>query len=373
MSIKVLHIVSALDTGGVERILYNYITNIKSTNFTFDFIVHNKKEGKIEKELRQKGYNIYHVTPKKESLLKNIKEINKIMKQGKYDIVHCHQNFSSFIALLIAKKNDVNVRIIHSHGYNPEKNIIGKIKERILRFINKKSANYYFTCGEKAAEWLFGKNIFKEKNFYIMPNAIDIKKFRYQVEVKNKFKQIDKEKIIILHVGRFSSEKNHEFLVNIMEYMDREHKNQYQLILVGDGDKKKDIQQIVKENNLENNILFFNTCDNVNEIMSASDIFLLPSKNEGFPVTIVEAQANGMNILCSNNISNEVKLTDLVKFLPIESAKIWGEEIYKTKILDEDTRKKYNEKLRNTKYDIKTQSEKYAKLLNSIVEKEENK
>ena len=107
--------------------------------------------------------------------------------------------------------------------------------------------------------------------------------------------------------------------------------------------------------------------------MSASDIFLLPSKNEGFPVTLVEAQASGLSILCSDNISKEVQITDLIKFLPIKSPEIWGEEIYKAKILDKETRKKYNEKLKGTKYDIKAQSKKYVELLNTIIEEEENK
>ena len=372
--IRILHIVSALDTGGVERILYNYIKNIIDyNNLEFEFIVHNEKEGELEKELKQKGYKIYHVTPKKNSILKNILQINQIIKRGNYDIVHCHQNFSSFVALLIARINKVKIRIIHSHGYNPAKNIMGKVKEKVLRFVNKKSANYYFSCGEKAAEWLFGKNIFKDKHFYLMPNAIDIEKFEFQKGFKDKISNIGKKKKTILHIGRFSPEKNHEFLIDIMDFMNKTHKNQYQLILVGEGSRKQEIQKIVKEKKLEDNIFFLGVCNNVSEIMSASDIFLLPSKNEGFPVTLVEAQASGLSILCSDNISKEVQITDLIKFLPIKSPEIWGEEIYKAKILDKETRKKYNEKLKGTKYDIKAQSKKYVELLNTIIEEEENK
>lgn len=364
---KILHVVSALDNGGVERMLYNYLSDIEKKDLQFDFIVHEKKEGKIEKKLKEKGCIIYHVKPKKESILKNLKQIRRIIVQGNYDVVHCHQNFSSFTTLWIAKRNHVKIRIVHSHGCKPSKSWNGKAKEKIFRKLNKWNANYFFACGEDAAKWLYGNDWKENEKHIIMPNAIEVESFRYSPKAKE-----NKKQKVLLHIGRFSPEKNQIFLVELMEYLKQKGKSQYKLILVGEGSTKAEIQKKVKEKNMEENIHFLGTRDDIGEIMSMSDIFLLPSKHEGFPVTVIEAQANGIPIICSENVPREVKLTNLVQFVTIQSIEEWGKEIEQIKIISTEDRVQYNEMLKNTIYNIKNQSIKYLKWLKEI-EKEVNK
>ena len=105
--IKVLHIVSSLDSGGVENMLYNYYLNIGNSKIHFDFIVHGDNKGIIEKKVKNMGSAVFHVTPKKVSLKINMSEINKVIKDGNYDVVHCHQNFSNFSSLYLACKHKV--------------------------------------------------------------------------------------------------------------------------------------------------------------------------------------------------------------------------------------------------------------------------
>ena len=103
--IRVLHVLSSLDGGGVERMLYNYYTHMTRSKVHFDFVVHGKKIGILEEPLKKIGSEIYHVTPKKESLFKNCSEIYRAINSSKYDVVVVHQNFSSFPALAMGRSN----------------------------------------------------------------------------------------------------------------------------------------------------------------------------------------------------------------------------------------------------------------------------
>ena len=185
--IRVLHIVSALNTGGVEMMLKNYYKHLNHNKIHFDFIVHDKEKGEIEKYFLSQGSNIFHVTSKKESMIKNFNEINKIIKNNNYDIVHCHQNFYSFPGLISAKINGVKTRIMHSHGCQPTNNILKKAYFWMLRKICVLFATDYFACGEAAANWLYGTDF--KKKIYIMNNAIDLEKFKINQNSREEYRK----------------------------------------------------------------------------------------------------------------------------------------------------------------------------------------
>lgn len=359
--IKVLHVVSSLSGGGVERMLYNYYEKIDKQLITFDFIVHDPNIGILEDQFKKNGSKIFHVVPKKESLIKNIKQIDSIINSGNYDVVHCHQNFMSVTSLWLAKKNNITVRIAHSHGCVTTESFTRKIKEAIFRYFIVKNANYYFACSINSGKWLYGNNWAEnnDKN-KILYNAIDLDKFRFNVEARNRIraKYALNEKKVLLHIGRFSEEKNHKFILEIMKELNIRRKNEYIMIFVGDGDLKETILNDTKYNKLDNT-LFLGLQKDVRDFLSAADIFILPSKHEGFPVTLVEAQSSGLKVLASENITKETKLTNNIKYIPLNK-ELWVENIIDTTI---EERKDEYSYIQNKKLSIVENVKKYQQFI----------
>ena len=167
------------------------------------------------------------------------------------------------------------------------------------------------------------------------------------------------DKLVIGHVGTFTKPKNHKFLLKIFKEINEKYKNAV-LLLAGTGKLEERIRQQAKKENIEDKIVFLGQVKNVNEIMQAMDFFVFPSKFEGLPVTLIEAQANGLKILASDKITEEVKLTENLKFISLKaSPKKWAE-----KILLQDYNRNINlEKLKtyNIKEQAKVLEERYLK------------
>lgn len=360
--IKILHILSSLDNGGVESLLKQYYLNIDNDKIKFDFIVHGKNIGMLEEEFKNYGSRIYHVTPKKESFIKNYKEINRIIKNGKYDIVHCHQNFTSFPTLYSAWIHKVKVRIIHSHGCVVKLKKITKFKNFFFRILNKIFVNYFFACSLEAGKYLYGKkwSVDNRKNF-IMYNAISVEKFQYNVNERKKYREDFKnnDKIVLLHVGRFSKEKNHEFLLNIIENL--EEPTKYILYLVGDGIEKKEIEQEINNRNL-NNVITLGKRDDVNSLMCMSDMLLLPSLNEGLGIVLIEAQINKLFCIASDSVPKETQISDKIRYLNLEDINEWINEIKECKF----NRSENILNNRSRDYDIKNMAKEYEKFIYKI-------
>lgn len=364
--IKVLHIVSSLGGGGVESMLYNYYSNMDNEKIHFDFIVHGNNKGIIEKKVEDMGSIVYHVTPKKTSFKDNMLDIENVIKNGNYDVVHCHQNFSNFSSLYLAWKHKVPVRISHAHGCKEVKNIVEKMKQFLLRSLNKLFANYFFSCGLDAGKWLHGKGWSPSKKNILMNNAIDVDKFSYSEEVRQRYrKKLNvKDKKVLLHVGRFSDEKNHLFMVDIMEQLSKEN-SEYILLLVGNGATEKLVKRYVEEKEISNSIIFMGVRNDVAELMNAADVFLLPSKNEGFPVTLVEAQSTGIFSLVSEKVTKEIALTDLIEYLPINNIEPWIKRIVDNNIQVRQSRKV---DIENAGYSITFQAKNYSRWLENLYE-----
>lgn len=357
--IKILHVVSSLGGGGVESMLYNYYLHMDRSKIRFDFIAHGSSVGSLEDKLSNLGASIFHVTPKKTSFKRNVIEINKIIRNGDYDVIHCHQNFSNFVPLLLAKWHRVPIRISHSHGCIRNNSFKIKIKNGFLKFLNRIGANYFFACGMEAGKWLNGKCWKPNDKNIIMENAIDTNKFSYNQQVRDEYRKklnVDKN-IVLLHVGRFSDEKNHLFMIEIMKCLSKQN-GKHILMFAGDGSKEEMIKTQVSEEGLENKIIFLGLRDDISALMNAADIFILPSKNEGFPVTLVEAQVTGLIALASDRVSPETALTDLIRYITIENANVWSDVILSLDLAKSRTSRA--KEIKDAGFDIESKALKYS-------------
>ena len=363
--VKVLHVVSSLGGGGVESMLYNYYTKLDKKLIQFDFVVHGDDIGVLEKKLQAMGSRVFHVTPKKVSLSMNIREIDRIIKDGEYDVVHCHQNFSNSVPLLIARKYRVRGRISHAHGCKTPSTTREAFRNYCFRLLNKLGANYFFCCGVQAGKWLHGKRWSPSESDIIMNNAIDVDKFSYDPSARAEYRRrLDiNGKMVLLHVGRFSDEKNHSFLVTLFHMLSK-RANNYVLLLVGDGPTEDKVRKHVRDIGLSDQVRFLGVRSDVAQIMDAADVFLLPSKNEGLPVTLVEAQAKGLIVFASDVITRETAITDSIEYLPIEDPSIWVREIARAQVRERYSRE--NE-IQAAGYSVSVEADKYMKWLEKHV------
>jgi glycosyltransferase involved in cell wall biosynthesis len=360
--IRVLHVLSSLG-GGVGSMLYNYYTHINRNIIQFDFIVHGEKIGMLEDKFRKMDCNIYHVKPKKEGLLQNLSQIRKIIySQPKYDVVHCHQNLTSFVPLYFAKNAGINTRIAHSHTTFCGKGTGINLKDLVFRYLLKSYANHFFACGIDAAKCLYGEKKYIEDKVDIIPNAIDESLYRFNPLIRNEVRRElhIEDKFVIGHVGRFSKEKNHKFILQVFEEIYQFNKNSA-LLLIGDGELERETKQLARSLKASNNIIFLGLREDVNRILQAMDCFILPSLHEGFPVTLIEAQANGLKCFASTAVPKETNITGLVDYLELSAgADHWADCILNYQHGYE--RNAQTEKVIGAQYDIKQASNYLEKL-----------
>lgn len=310
--------VARMDRGGIESYLMSLIRQFDHKDCHVDFVVHRQESGCYENEIKGWGSNIYRLPRLRKHPFKYIRQLYQLIKNGNYDIVHRHATASvMWIDLAIAKLAGVEVRIAHSHSTSWNHKCIHKLFIPLL--------NYYatdrFACSNKAGEWMYGK-----KAFTIMKNAVNIKKFSFEKTIRDKYRKDlgIEEKKVVLHVARFTSEKNHEWVIRLISKI--EEKN-IVFCFVGDGPLRDSIQEKVMELGLNDRTLFLGQRNDVNNIMMACDCFILPSLFEGLPVTVIEAQCTGLNCIVSDNVTKEVDL-GMVSFLPLNESD-WVNLIHK--------------------------------------------
>lgn len=324
--IRVLQIVTTMNRGGLETMLMNYYRNIDRSKIQFDFLEHRSEESDYDQEIMSLGGRIYRIDALNPFSIKYRKQLKQFFKNHpEYKIVHCHLDCMSSIPLGYAKKNDVKVRIAHSHSSSQDKNIKFLLKSFYKRRISK-VATHLFACGEKAGKWIFGNS-----NFSVINNAINTKDFLFNQDVRKKVREELElqNKFVIGHVGRFNEPKNHTFIIDIFKELVSIDDNA-RLLLVGEGDLKKEIEKKVANLGLSQYVIFYGKCDCVNKIMQAFDAFLFPSLYEGLPVALVEAQASGLKCFISNKVPEECIMSDNVEILSLEDLSVnWAKKINK--------------------------------------------
>lgn len=321
--IRVLHVVTHMNRGGLESMIMNYYRAIDRSKLQFDFLTHRPayEEKDYNAEIRSLGGRIFHVPALNPFSRKYLQSLDAFfINHPEYKIVHVHQDCMSSLALHAAQKAGVPVRIAHCHTSNQDKNL-----KLLLKKTYKKRIPYYATdliaCGKQAGQWMFGE----KKHFEILHNAISTKQYVFSEQTRTRIReslQLKADDIVIGHVGRFSKVKNHVFLIQLIEALAAVDPR-YKLLLIGDGELADDIKTRVTSIGLQDNVLFLGLRTDVPELLQAMDVFVLPSLYEGVPVSIIEAQAAGLKCFVSDAVPKDCMITDLVSQLdlsdPIET------------------------------------------------------
>lgn len=325
--IRVLQVVDSMNMGGIQTFLMNIYRNIDKNKVQFDFLIKSRKD-EFEKEIKELGGNIYRIPPRNKGIITYKKKLEEFMRlhSSEYNTIHMHvSSLTDIMPIVIAKKYNIKNRFIHSHNTH-QKGIIHNIFNLINQKRIMKYATKLFACSTEA-----GKYCFKDKSFEVVRNGINAKLYKYDLEIRDKKRKelkIQNDEIAFVNVGRFSKQKNHLFLLEIFkEYI--KINSHALLFFVGDGELKEIIKNRIKELDLENNIRMLGIRRDINEILQAMDAFLLPSLHEGLPVVGIEAQASGLKLYTSDNVSPELKITDLVKFYSLNNtAEKWAKNIF---------------------------------------------
>lgn len=334
-TVRVLHILHSMNRGGAENALMNYYRQLDRSKVQFDFLLTDQLKCDFENEILSLGGRIFRVPPlimtHPMAYIRGVKQF--FMSHPEYKIVHSHTSSKSAIPLAIAKSCSVPFRISHSHSSKSEAGYNGLIRNALKPML-RKIANVYFSCGEQASLWLYGRRLSEQGKVKIIRNVIDASKFRYNNEIRTRIRKelnIDGDTFVIGHVARFCEVKNHRFSIEILHEYLRKNQNTI-LLLVGDGPGRADITAYAKKLNVADHVKMAGVVPNVYDFEQAMDAFILPSFYEGLPLSIIEAQVSGLPCFTTKGtVSTECSVTDLVNYLPLNAgAKFWADEIYKT-------------------------------------------
>ena len=252
--------------------------------------------------------------------IEHYRELKRSISCKHYDIIHVHGNSSLMaIELFIAKQAGIKVRIAHSHNsVCPNMTL-----HNILNLYFRKLYTHALACGTLAGDWLFGKG-----NFQVIPNGFNTEKFYFDPLARDLIrKKLGLEnKIVIGHVGRFNFQKNHQYLIKIFEKIAASKTDVY-LLLIGIGPDYEKIEEIISKSLYKNRIILYGETREVGAIYSAMDVFVLPSRYEGLPVVLLEAQISGLPCVVSDKVTREVDFGD-IRWESIDDVpEVWGKAI----------------------------------------------
>ena len=316
-------------SGGIESFLCNSLGRMDLSKLEVEIVAARLERNDLSAKLEAMGIRFTQLSGDLRNLAANQRLFRDLLRQRQYDVVHLnlYQGLSLYYGR-IARQAGVPVRIAHSHNENLRKSPARWLKMLLHRLGRRwftDDATALWACSKAAASFLFGSR----KDFTFIPNGIDTERFRFNKDIRQTLRrEMGLENCLVLgHVGRLCPQKNQRFLLEVFANLVPTHPNS-RLLLVGDGEDRDALEKRAAQLGIENRVIFYGRSDQVERLLWVMDIFLLPSLFEGLPVAAVEAQAAGLPVLCAKNLSKEVKLTEHLRFFPLENgAAAWAAEV----------------------------------------------
>lgn len=338
--IKVLQVIDGKTFSGIARMMFGVGKNINK-DIEMDFLT---------------AANIYdewnNLDISRETLRGRLiynHRLYKFLKENSYDIIHINSGafFFTLQVVIISKRAGIKNIIVHSH--NTLK--LSRIKKFLIKLLNPlycKMISVKLTCSKQAAKSLFRKT----DDVILVKNGIDVEKFKYNEKIREEYrKDLNIEnKIVYGNVGRLEKQKNHDFLIDV--FYELQKKQKAVLLLIGKGTLENSLKEKVANLKIQDKVIFLGYREDTNKLLNAIDIFILPSLYEGLPVSLIEAQTNGLPTIVSNGVTNEANISENFTQIASNQVEIWIKEILKVNIDSEKRTNAYKNTIKN-EYDIK--------------------
>lgn len=364
--IKVLHMTPPDINNGVYRYIFNHMRYMDMEKYDFAFLTKGAEELRRTEEYRQYGFQVHMLHNRQRDNQEGLRgEIMQVLNQG-YDVIHLHtSSWRGFLIEQVAMEMGIRKVIVHSHstgidvedGVEREKQL--REHERYKKQFTMEYATDVCSCSGLAADWLFGPGVPREQ-LRILPNAIDVGKYHFCPEIRERTRRLLnlENRTVIGNVGRYSYQKNQDFLIRA--FADAYARNSSLFLLcVGEGKLLQSLREMIEELNIKDSALCMEWQDNVEDYLQAMDVFCLPSRFEGLPISAIEAQASGLKCLISDNVTEEVRITGLVRFLPLEK-ECWVRELVGCRI--DKYRVRRDDEIAGAGYDIRIAAENLGEL-----------
>lgn len=323
--IKVLIVAGAMNIGGIENQLMHLLRQADKTKFQIDFTTtadHPFYQDEIE---LLGGRCIQIPATEGKHFLRYCRALYRVIKDGQYDVVHSNELFHSGMVLLTARLAGVKHRFVHAHSCNQERgNWIRRAYHAVMRRLILWNATDFLACSSFSADFLFGRGITDKGNYHLIVNSVDTARF---LPEEDQGENAGKACPEILQVGRFSDEKNFLFSVEIAEAC-KQRGDPFRFVFVGNNGEEYEssVRRLIRDKQLEDTICLLGIRKDVDQLMKRADAFLLPSKFEGMPLTLIEAQASGLPCVVADTFSHEVDFgINAVEWLKLEDgAEAWA-------------------------------------------------
>lgn len=330
--IKIVQVFGSLDAGGAESRMMDVFRAIDRSKFEFIFVSLDCKDNQFyESEIRSLGGRVIKLpSPRSENIVKHVRRLTALFRKLRLDgasVVHAHTSYHCGIVLMAARLAGIPVRVSHARTTSSlnRKSLVQKLSIGLGKTLINVFATVRCALNCETAEALYGRRCYELGKVEIIKNAIDITRFK-NPGICAELSGLPSDTTVIGHIGRFQPMKNHEFILHFFIKF-RAHNQNSKLILVGDGPLRVEIEAKVREAGLRDDVLFLGLRSDIPSILARVNLFIFPSKFEGLPGSVIEAQASGIPALVSDNLTHKMDMElGLVEYLSLDvSPDIWVE------------------------------------------------
>lgn len=305
-------------------VIMNYYRHIDREKIQFDFLCFNKCTESYAPEITRLGGRFFWIS-KPDGSPKAWAEMAHFFRDHAKDYTwfHNHEVYLSFFLKPLTEHYGIRNFIIHSHATRFSDRPLAAMRNRILCFPIRFLHCSRFACSRAAGEFLFRPRQ-TGRSFYLLPNAIDLKRFAFNSDTRKQVRETLSlnNAFVIGHIGRFVPQKNHRFLIQFFHKVAADIPTA-RLLLIGDGPLRNEIQDMVHSLGLEQHVIFLGQRNDIPELLQAMDLFVLPSIYEGLPVSCLEAQASGLPCFAADSVSRETAYENNFRFLPLGDVTAW--------------------------------------------------
>lgn len=318
-------------SGGIESFLYNVLTRIDLSRLRVDVVAASLGESIFTSPLRERGIRFFELSGSQRKVAENHRRFCLLLRERRWEVLYLNafQGLSLYY-LHLARRAGIPVRFAHSHNTALRRSLTQPLKLAVHCWARERytaDATDLWACSQDAAEFLFSKRELEQKGYTFIPNGIDTQRFRFDPAVRKRVRAelgLD-GKLVIGNIGRLCDQKNQDFLLDVFAEVLR-RRPESRLLLVGEGENKPRLERKAQELEVAEKVIFYGVSDHVERLLWAMDVFAFPSRFEGLGIAVIEAQAAGLPVVCSEYVPPEANASYFFQSISLSAgAKRWAE------------------------------------------------